>query len=164
MVDWLTMLNMVETFGILIGVAIAIMQLLKLNKTNQAELFMTLYDSFHNKEFMRENIDIMMLEWEDFDDYWSKYGLNANPEATALIHSVGNFYEGIGVLVKRKLIDLGLVDDLMSGLALRYWEKMGPMIIKQRELFGWPEAYEWTEYLYNEIQAIMEKEESASRR
>jgi len=124
------------------------------SKTRKAQLFMQLYARFHNEEFLKKNIDIMNLEWEDFEDYWKKYGMNANPEATAMIHSVGNFFEGIGVLVKEKLIDLKLVDDLMTGLVKRYWEKMEPIIKQQRIIFNWPEAYEWTEYLYNEIKSL----------
>ena len=160
MVNISTIFTAMECLGILIGVAIAIVQLRNINKTTQAELFMQLYHQFHNTEFMRQNIDIMMLEWKDFEDYWSKYGLNINPEATTMIYSVGNFFEGIGVLVNKNLIDLELVDDLMSGLALRYWEKLGPIIEKQREIFNWPEAYEWTEYLYNKIKSIAENERS----
>lgn len=126
-------------------------------KNRKAQLFMQLYDHFHKTEFMKQNIYIMNLEWKDFDDYWKKYGAVANPETSSVIHSVGNYFEGVGLLVKRRLIDIDLVDELMTGLVTRYWEKMGPIIVEQRVLFNWPEAYEWTEYLYNEIKSISEK-------
>jgi len=124
------------------------------NKTRKAQIFMQLYDNFYNEEFFKKNIDIMNLEWEDFDDYWNKYGINVNPDVAAMIYSVGNYFEGVGLLVKEKLIDIKLVDDLMTGLVMRYWEKMGPIIKQERIRFNWPEAYEWTEYLYNEIKSL----------
>jgi hypothetical protein len=124
------------------------------NKTRKAQLFMQIYSRFQDKEFLRQNIEIMNMEWTDFNDFWEKYGLIVNPEATSVIFSVGTYFEGIGVLVNEKLIDVKLVDDLMTGLIVRYWEKMEPIIKKQRALFNWPEAYEWTEYLYNKIKSL----------
>jgi len=124
------------------------------NNTRKAQLFMQIYNRFQDKEFLRQNIEIMNMEWVDFDDFWEKYGLIVNPEATSLIFSVGTYFEGIGVMVKEKLIDVKLVDDLMTGLVVRYWEKLEPIIKQQRTMFNWPEAYEWTEYLYNKIKSI----------
>lgn len=71
---------------------------------------------------------------------------------------MGNFYEGIGVLVKRKLIDVNLVDDLMSGFILRSWEKIEPIIKEFRERENWPQAWEWIEYLYHQIKPIVEEQ------
>lgn len=133
------------------------------NKTRKAQLFMQLYARFHDEEFLKKNIDIMNLEWEDFEDYWKKYGMSVNPEATSMIHSVGNYFEGIGVLVKEKMIDIKLVDDLMTGLVMRYWEKMEPIIKQQRIVFNWPEAYEWTEYLYNKIKSLQKNSKCSQK-
>lgn len=42
------------------------------------------------------------------------------------ISSLGTYFEGIGVLVKRNLVDPSMVDDLMSGRFIDFWEAMGP--------------------------------------
>ncbi len=128
-------------------------------KTRKAQLFMQIYNSFQKQEFLKQFIDIMNLQWADFEDYWQKYGMINNPEIASKIHSVGTYLEGIGVLVNRRLIDLELVDELMTGIIERYWEKMEPAIIVQREVLNWPEAYEWTEYLYKEIKLKKSKTE-----
>jgi hypothetical protein len=54
------------------------------------------------------------------------------------------------VLVKRELIDPGLVDELMGTSIILHWEKSGSIMKEFRERH-WPHAYEWFEYLYNEI-------------
>lgn len=131
-------------------------------KTRKAQLFMQIYNSFQRQEFLKQFIDIMNLQWVDFEDYWEKYGMINNPEIASKIHSVGTYLEGIGVLVNRRLIDLELVDELMTGIIERYWEKMEPAIITQREILNWPEAYEWTEYLYKEIKLKKSKTEGKS--
>ena len=131
-------------------------------KTRKAQLFMQIYNSFQRQEFLKQFIDIMNLQWADFEDYWQKYGMINNPEIASKIHSVGTYLEGIGVLVNRRLIDLELVDELMTGIIERYWEKMEPAIISQSEILNWPEAYEWTEYLYKEIKRKKSKTKGKS--
>ena len=71
---------------------------------------------------------------------------------------MGSFFEGIGVLVYRKLISPEIIDDLISSYVIRYWELMKPAIQGYREEFNIPQAYEWIEYLYNEIKKIAEKQ------
>lgn len=62
------------------------------------------------------------------------------------------------MLVKRKLIDPYLVDDHMSGLITRLWEKSESYISGVRELRKWPQFAEYVEYLYYEIKPIVEKQ------
>lgn len=81
-----------------------------------------------------------------------------NPDASSIHSSVISFYEGIGVLLKRKLIDKTLVDDLMSSSITMLWEKMEPLIRERKERANWPQIAEWFEYLYNEIKPIVEEQ------
>ena len=45
-------------------------------------------------------------------------------------------FDGMGVLIHRKLIDVSLVDDLISGPIKNTWEKMKPMIEGYRKQFN----------------------------
>jgi len=56
--------------------------------------------------------------------------------------------------VKRKQIDVGLVDDILSSIVLGYWNSHGSMILELREQMGLPQKGEWTEYLVNQIQQV----------
>ena len=49
-----------------------------------------------------------------YDDFMEKYRTKKNPEAWYSLGSVGAFFEGVGVLVHRELIDPQLVGELMS--------------------------------------------------
>jgi len=81
-----------------------------------------------------------------------------DPEKRTEIGSAVNallaYFEGIGVLVKRGLIDINLVDDLMSSYILMTWDKYGPFIKEQQERANRPELLEYFEYLSNEIQKV----------
>lgn len=53
-------------------------------------------------------------ECENFSADMKEYGLLE-------INEVGWFFEGVGVLLYRKLIDIGLVNDLFSSPVKRAW-------------------------------------------
>ena len=68
------------------------------------------------------------------------------------------FFEGIGVLVKRKLINMDLVDDLFTFPVLETWQKVRPIMKGVRELQKTPSIGEWFEYLYNEMKKREQRE------
>jgi hypothetical protein len=70
---------------------------------------------------------------------------------------VGLFFEGVGILLSRKLIDLGLVDDLHSYVIKTTWEKIKQVVEGVRKSNNAPQIYEWFEYLYNEMKKREEK-------
>jgi hypothetical protein len=122
-------------------------------ETRQAQLFMQIYQQFISKDFKLSYLDIINnWSWDDFDDFIRKYV--ADIENNSKWDIVGSFFEGIGVLVKRGLVNPALVDDLMSGHTLMSWEKMEPVYLEIRRRWNWPQIAEWWEYLYNEIKAI----------
>jgi hypothetical protein len=88
----------------------------------------------------------------------AKYGYEANPEANTTHRKVNGYFEGIGVLVSHGLIDSSLVDDLMSGAIVTYWEKFRSYILEYRRRIDWPQAGEQIEYLYKQIKPIVERQ------
>lgn len=125
-------------------------------ETRQAQLFMQIYSGFYDKENMKSILKFinqdkyMKLDFIKFDE--------SQEDLYASFASVANYFEGIGVLVKRRLIDPTLVDDLMSGAATRMWETYGPNIVELREKYGYPQLYEYIEYLHDEIKSIVDKQ------
>jgi hypothetical protein len=86
----------------------------------------------------------------DFDTYLKKFGLSEANE-------IGWFFEGVGVLLHKKLIDIALVDDLFSSPIKISWEKLKPIAEGERKLRNRPQIWEWWEYLYNEMQKREQK-------
>jgi len=85
-------------------------------------------------------------DYKDHDDFVKKYNIRSNPapESTWL-------FEAIGVLLKNKLIDIGLVDDLFTGPSKWFWEKLKPIAEDTRKQLNYPQYAEHIEYLYNEM-------------
>lgn len=124
-------------------------------RTRKAQLFMNLYSHFRDKDFMLQwSEKFFKWSWKDFDDYLEKYGPEKNLEAFASYSSTCAYFEGIGVLVKKKLIDLTIVEELMATPIIWMWEKTESVTKGYRERFNAPQLWEWYEYLYNEMKKL----------
>jgi hypothetical protein len=166
-------LQILQTAGILVGIFYYIMTLRNAEKardltlksqehateTRQAQLFMQLYDKYSDPEFVKHQHAISKWEWTDYEDFLERYGNAKNPDVYIHFSQQARFFEGVGVLVKRKFIDPAVVDDLMSGNVLDFWEKFGESFIKElQERNNYPQFYEHVEYLYHVIKPIRDSQ------
>jgi len=154
-VDIQTVSIMLASASVIAGVIYYALQIRHQSKVRQTDLVMRLYDKFGSTEFQKAYQMIMGLEYEDYADYRQRYGTNADVKAAGT--TVNGFFEGIGLLVKRKLVSMGLVDDLFEGAILFAWEKRKPIVEGSRKRLAHPQLWEWFEYLYNEMKKREQK-------
>ena len=153
-VSYQMVLSTLQTFGLLVGIFYYIMTLQNTRKnqqmqleTRQAQLFMGLYPTFRSPEFIK-NWDHVnwRLEFDNWEDSFNTLHPLKNPEGRTIWFSVAAFFEGIGVLLKRNLIDISLVNELLGGGITMTWETMGPIEKESRIRFNNPDI--WTEFEY----------------
>jgi len=149
---------MVAATGVLLAALYYILNIRTTRQTRQAQLFMSIYSTYSSTEFLKAWSEIMNYPFKDYDDFESKYGFEVNPDAMVKGRMVNAYLEGIGVLMKKGLIDSSIVDDLMSGTIIRYWEKYEPYILEYRKRRDWPQTGEHVEYLYNKIKPIASRQ------
>jgi len=130
-------------------------QIRHLTKTRQTDLVMRLYSTYYSKEFTEALTRYLNADFRNYDDFVEKYGpiLSENPVQIAF-QMVGTFFEGIGELLHKKLIDVEIVQDLFA--VELYWTKAKPLIKDLRKQFS-PRLWEWFEYLYNEMKKREQK-------
>jgi hypothetical protein len=161
-VTFQTIFQFLQTMGILVGVYYYIMTI-RTNQRNQqiqietrqAQLFMQMYNRWNSLE-LRKQFDNFVNA--TLDDYESFLEYTQNEASRTGFRIVASFVEGIGVLVKRGLIEASFVDDLMSGRIIDYWEAVGPWALESRKRTGDYELAEHTEYLYGVIKSIQDKQ------
>ena len=146
-----------------VGLTLTFLELRHLRKERQTSLVTDLYSTYGSKEFQIAVAQIFDFEFKDAEDFFKKYGRRANLEAWATWQSVAAFFEQVGILLHRKLIDITLVDDLLSTPIKTTWEKMAPIIKYQRERLHRPQIWEWFEYLYNEMKKREQKLQSSTQ-
>ena len=159
-------LSTLQTAGILVGIFYYVMTLRNQHKsqeistknqeltleTRQAQLFMHIYRDWYNSDFWEHWDNVMQYDFETYDEF---YG-NITPEVSRSSRSLFAFFEGLGVLVNRGLIEPSFIDDLMSAMVVSFWERMKPVYTEYRIRRNAPMVAEWIEYLYNTIKPIMD--------
>jgi hypothetical protein len=143
--------SIVAAAGVLVGVVFAVLQLRDIVRTRQTDLVMRLYSAYGSKEFQEAWVETLRLEFKDYHEYLKKYGATSEKPAYTSVNMVAAFFEGIGILLRRKLIDITLVDDLFSSDVIITWHKMKPLAEGWRQQFNRPQISEYFEYLYNEM-------------
>ena len=153
MLDIPSISAIVAAVGVIVGVVFTVMELRNLVKQRQTDLVVRLYSTFIGKECLDATMEFLALQFEDYNDYVKKYGdpvLSGNPVHKAML-IVDNFFNQVGILLHRKLIDVGLVRDVFTYRVELLWKKAEPIIQGFRREHNQPEAGKWFEYLYNEM-------------
>jgi len=154
-VDVQTVSVMLASASVVAGVVYYALQLRHQSKTRQSDMVMRLYSYYCSEEYSRASGRYLATEFKDYEDFQEKYGVVGEHPVTTAFYIVMTFFEGIGVLLKRKLADIGLLYDLFA--VKMPWEKVEPMIQDIRKHFGEPRLFEWFEYLYNETKKYEQK-------
>jgi hypothetical protein len=135
--------------GVLVGATWYIMDMRNQAKTRQTDLVMRLYATFSSNEFQDAWTKVRKRAREfdvidDIQEFDEKVGLRE-------FNQVGLFFEGVGILLKRKIVDGTMIEDLFGGAIARAWEISKTGIIKARQQMNDPTIYYYYEYLYNEM-------------
>jgi hypothetical protein len=126
--------------------------------TRQAELFMNVYNRWNTKEMQaayglaRFDIVPKVKDYEDWRQNYSVRGGPQNLETWLNLQLLVTYFEGLGMLVKKGLIDIDMVDDLFAGRIKWYWESGEILWQGAREGLRDPQLYDSVEYLYHAIQ------------
>jgi len=60
-------------------------------------------------------------------------------------------FDLVGALLRRKLIDAELVQDLFGHHVITIWEQVKPLLEEEEKRTGKPHVWKAVEYLYNEM-------------
>ena len=148
--------------GVLVGVFLAIMEVRSLVKAREADLVTELHMAFLSEDWQRVWFKTMSLEFREYRDFVKKHGLPTwenmlNKPAYMQINRTGGFFEALGILLSRGLVDINLVSNFFP-ISLT-WEKMKPFVEGQRKERNRPHMMEWFEYLYHAEQKLLAQQQ-----
>ncbi len=154
MIDLETASIIIASTGVFAASLYYIMQFRAQSKIRQTDIIIRLYSTLVSREFLAAWETIRNREIESIDDYKERYG------SFLEVNQVSTVFGGLGMLLRRKLITIDLVNDLTGGAAKIAWEKLRPLreaAKSDRELE--PDAFD---YLYDEIQKSEKRKKSRS--
>jgi len=142
MVDIQTVSIAIASASIVAGVIYYGLQIRHQTKTRQTDLVIRLSSFFDDREIAEAFTTIVSSDFKDADELREKV-------STPTLITISNFYQRVGVLLQKRLVDADLVDRILYIEGV--WEKMEPWMIAVRQRLGRPHMFSSFEYLYNEI-------------
>ena len=166
MVDIQTISIAIASAGVFLAAIYYVLQIRHQTKARQdivkarhADLLMRLYSTYGSKEFQEALWKVMELDFQDYNGYLKKYGSTAlvTPVNRA-IWTVSWFFNGMGLLLHSRLVDIDQVDDLFGYGVIWMWEIVKPVILEgYRPQSKMQKSMQWFEYLYNEVKKREQK-------
>ena len=140
----------VAAVSVVVGVIFAIIQMRDAAKTRHTELIIQLNPALKvNINDVNEALPkIWNLEFKDYKEYLKNYG---EPLSDKAFYIITGYYDGLGFLLSKRLIDNDIIEYFVGGAVTSNWEKLKPIIIGMRKDKKLPELFEWFEYLYEEM-------------
>jgi hypothetical protein len=144
-----SLVNVVETIGILIGVTIAVYELRNIGKTRRLDTLLKHQELQFVADVNTSWYDVAyQQQFESYEEWQEKYGFPTNPEAYRNFIKALSFGNTFGVILKEGLIEPEILYQFwtpMSNLAV--WRKAEPIVKTWRERYNDPSIFASFEYL-----------------
>jgi hypothetical protein len=157
MVDLQTISVMLAATSVVIASTYYILTLRNARLTRQAQLFNQVYQTFSSTELHRNYMELLNYEWEDYEDFERKYGSDNNLDSYSKRISLWGWFNGMGLLMQKKLIDPEMVYFTAGNQALWTWAKYEPIIKEMSRRYNVSDSVEHFEYLVNEMRKISDR-------
>lgn len=151
--DLVAILSALGSVALLIGIPIGLVQLRSLRTQRQEEMVIEAYRPFMDEAFTRAYWRVHAVDAQTYEAF--KAG--ASVEQWADFDLISSYFEMIGVLYKRGLAPLDLIDDLFAGSLLTTWRKVAPLIRGYRADTNVADYGQWFERLARDLDARLTK-------
>ena len=158
MVTLETVLNVIPVVSLVIVGAYYSLQIRNQNRTRTIQLLMQLSQT-RTVEYTKIALELLNMEWEDYDDFERKYGSDVDPDNYGKRMSSLYRFNTMGLLLMKGHIDADTIFNLESGNApLYHWTKFESVIKEQRRRYKIPNWCNGFEYLANESKKYLERQ------
>ena len=152
MVDIQTVSIAIASASVVAGIVYYVFQVRHQTKLRQTDLIMRLYSTFGGEEHQRAGKKVSKINYEGYDDFVKKYSApNSEEPIPMAVDKVLYFFEEVGVLLSKKLVDIDMIDQLMGYNIVMIGTKTMPIIEEARKRLNLPRVWTNFEYLYNEM-------------
>jgi hypothetical protein len=145
-----TIYYIVAMTGVIVAAINYLISTRNTDKARQAQMFMGLYEKWNTSESIEANTRIQELKINNYNEFIKMLRDNQSADGNSIVWHA-TYFEGMGVLVREKLIDLRLVSLFLHGEIKLYWEKFGPFFKQFRVSENYPRAWIEAEYLYDQV-------------
>ena len=144
--------DVVTILGVMAGFSYYIMVVRNANKARQIQLIAQ-FSGATSEEMQKKGIQLIALEWSDYDDFERKYGSDVDPDNFAMRYAYWSRFNQIGYMLHSKIIDKETLQGIFAGAGgpLWQWHKFESIDKEQRRRYNLPDLFIWWEYLADEL-------------
>lgn len=150
MVDIQTVSVVIASAGVFAAAIYYILQIRHQAKTRAIDLAIRLDAIWESKDFLESWVTFRERETKEYDTVRLD-----NPRKWMAEMHIAGFFETLGFLVRKKLVNLELASDLFP--IILTWDKLRFYVEKVREESNYRGIYQEVEYLYNEVKKRQQK-------
>ncbi len=143
MAELSVLLSILASLAVTIGVIVALLQLRDLRKQQQEEIAIRLMSHFGDESFIAAFWRVQDWDFKSIEDFEAR----AAKADWVAWYAAGTFFELMGLLYKRGLASLDLLDDLLSNPVLSFWNATAVVTVGYRSKHDAPQILESLELL-----------------
>ena len=152
--------DLVAIFGVIAGFSYYVLTVRNAQKSQQiaeeTREIQVISGYFQTEEDNKRLIELLNMEWKDYDEFEKKYGSDNNPDNYAKRTCIWNQFNTLGYLVKKDLVAKEPLFELLGVIPYVYWSKFGDVIIEIRRRYNQPLFCQYFEYLAEESVKYMQ--------
>jgi hypothetical protein len=161
-------LLIIQTIGVIVAASSVLLYIINLlisgkreERNKKIQMSNTLLQTLMSTERTRDSAELLNYQWNDIQDYLSKYDSSANPKSFSQRMSTFNIFETMGYLLKQGLVDKEFIYVVGGSTSIFLWAKFKPIMVEYRKLAYGSDMFSYFEYLAKEMW-VMKRERDPS--
>ena len=142
------------SLGVFIAAVFYVLNMRETTKNRKATLTNNLMQFVTSLERHKIGMELLSMEWEDFDDFYRKYDSTVNPDNYAKRLTHWSYYEILGVQYRTGLLDVETLYAVGGVLIVNMWLRFRPIIEEYRKFDYGKDFFQNWEYLANDLARI----------
>lgn len=162
MFDIQTASILIASAGVLAGVVYYVLEIRHQSRLRQTESVIRLSPWFNmNAEEVQEALTLVCsIEYKNYEDYLEKY---SGKQEDKMLKILGNYFEGMGILVFKRLVEADIVYDFWGNIIESSWDDFEPIIVEMRKDTGNANMFKFWEYLSDGMKRRTKKLQSKTQ-
>lgn len=151
MIELSTIRDVVTIFGVIAGFTYYFLTVQNTIKARKIQLLREINEYFTGERSNLPFYQMMNMQWDDYEDFNNKYGINADIEFYDERIRLWRNMNYTGLLLKNGLIDVSSYVQYIGDNTPLVWNKFKPIVLEMRKIYDNPEIYIGWETLAVEV-------------
>ncbi len=157
-VTYQLVLSTLQTAGILVGILYYITIMRNQSKAREAQFLLQLNNVFQDKEAIKDWLDVLQMQFVDYDDFLEKFDSEVNMENYLQRSRIYRMLNTFGHILKKGLVNPETVFDGVQGEFIEeMWSKHSIVAFEIRQRRNVPHYLEGFEYLAKAMKKIQDQ-------